>query len=577
MDGPDKPKADINWTDGVLRSTRFNDVYFSLEGGLAESRTVFLQGCGLPERWAEQSHFTVAELGLGTGLNMLATLGLWREIRPEDARLSLFSIEGFPLSPEDAAQALSAFPEVSDLAEPLLAQWPKTAGWHRIRWPELNATLDLAVGGAEAMLVEWQGKADAWFLDGFAPSQNPAMWTPELMALVATRSAPGARAATYTVAGSVRRGLQAAGFALERQPGFGRKRERLEAQLPGTKTAKPLPKVAIIGAGIAASSLARAFREAGVEPTLYADGKGASHNLAALISPRLPSEKGANLHLQAFRDAVQLVEETAPDAIIRRGMLRFARNPREERNLQNTAEERPDLFRFLTQEQASEMLGETSPGPALAIDTALVVEPANLHTAWAPKATPAHISEVRKTKDGWALLSGEDTIAEADVVVIAAGLGSIGLASLPMAPVRGQLTTADLPLEGATASDGHYLIPTRTGLLFGATHHRGDSSDNQRPEDTAHNLEKLARLRPGLARQLEDHPLKAEAGVRALPPGALPYAGKLDDGLFLLTGFGGRGFALAPLLATHVVAEALGHPSPLPASSTALLDPKRPR
>ncbi|MEI9965392.1 MAG: hypothetical protein WDM92_12630 [Caulobacteraceae bacterium] len=60
--------ADLDWSpDGAPRSRRFDDVYFSRADGLAESRAVFLAGCGLPEAWAGRDRFTVGELGFGTG------------------------------------------------------------------------------------------------------------------------------------------------------------------------------------------------------------------------------------------------------------------------------------------------------------------------------------------------------------------------------------------------------------------------------------------------------------------------------------------------------------------------------
>jgi tRNA U34 5-methylaminomethyl-2-thiouridine-forming methyltransferase MnmC len=44
------------------------------------------------------------------------------------------------------------------------------------------------------------------------------------MAKVAARTAPGGSFATYSAAGFVRRALQDVGFAVDRVPGFGRKR-----------------------------------------------------------------------------------------------------------------------------------------------------------------------------------------------------------------------------------------------------------------------------------------------------------------------------------------------------------------
>ena len=50
------------------------------------------------------------------------------------------------------------------------------------------------------------------------------------MAEVARHTAPGGTAATYTAAGHVRRALEAAGFAVTRAPGFGRKRHMTIAE-----------------------------------------------------------------------------------------------------------------------------------------------------------------------------------------------------------------------------------------------------------------------------------------------------------------------------------------------------------
>ncbi|MBW8302517.1 MAG: tRNA (5-methylaminomethyl-2-thiouridine)(34)-methyltransferase MnmD, partial [Brevundimonas sp.] len=258
------------WTeDGAPRSGRFGDIYFSREDGLAETRAVFLAGCGLPEAWRGRRRFTVAELGFGTGLNIAALLDLWRREGPPEGRLHIFSIEGFPLERDEAARALSAWPELADAAGALLDAWPApTPGFHRMDLAGFNATLDLAVGDAVGALAQWSGRADAWFLDGFAPATNPEMWSDPVLDGVAARSAPGARVATFTVAGAVPRGLSERGFVVEKRPGHGRKRERLEARLPGPPPTDRAPSVAIVGAGIAGAALARAFAPIGAACTV---------------------------------------------------------------------------------------------------------------------------------------------------------------------------------------------------------------------------------------------------------------------------------------------------------------------
>ncbi len=216
-------QAELEWRDGVPVSTRFADPYYSLDDGLAETRHVFLAGNDLPGRLRPGFH--VAELGIGTGLNLLALLALVRETGQGPVRYTGF--EAFPLSANDMRAALAAFPEVSDEAEALVAAWEDGGPF---RTPEVEATFVL--GDARQTLPRWPHSADAWFLDGFAPARNPELWEPALLAEVARHTAPGGTAATYSAAGEVRRSLAAAGFIVERRPGHGRKRHMTAARLP---------------------------------------------------------------------------------------------------------------------------------------------------------------------------------------------------------------------------------------------------------------------------------------------------------------------------------------------------------
>jgi tRNA U34 5-methylaminomethyl-2-thiouridine-forming methyltransferase MnmC len=166
----------------------------------------------------------MAELGIGTGLNLLALIALVREAGQGPIRYTGF--EAFPLSASDMRAALTAFPEVADDVEALVAAW-ETGG--PFRTPELEATF--IFGDARETLPRWPGKADAWFLDGFAPARNPELWEPALLAEVARHTAPGGTAATYSAAGEVRRSLATVGFEVERRPGHGRKRHMTVARL----------------------------------------------------------------------------------------------------------------------------------------------------------------------------------------------------------------------------------------------------------------------------------------------------------------------------------------------------------
>lgn len=204
----------LDWRDGVIPvSRRFDDPYFSLNDGLAETGHVFLTGNNLPARLCPG--FQVAELGFGTGLNLLA-LHLCNPGHP----IHFTSFEAFPLDSADIARALDHFPQARAVADPFLAAWAK--GERRFEIGSITA--EIIVGDARETLPQWQGRADAWFLDGFSPAKNPELWSPDLMAGVARHTAPGGTFATYTAAGHVRRALADAGFSVDRRPGHGRKR-----------------------------------------------------------------------------------------------------------------------------------------------------------------------------------------------------------------------------------------------------------------------------------------------------------------------------------------------------------------
>lgn len=214
MSLPDQSQAALEWRDDAIPvSTRFDDPYFSLANGLDETRHVFLAGNDLPARL--RPGFQIAELGFGTGLNLLATL-----IACGDTPIRYTSFEAYPMSAAEIARALAAFPEAEAVAAPFLEAWAR--GDRQFQLGPID--VDIVIGDARETLPAWDGCADAWYLDGFSPAKNPELWGPDLMAAVGAHTAPGGTFATYTAAGFVRRNLAAAGFAVTRAPGHGHKR-----------------------------------------------------------------------------------------------------------------------------------------------------------------------------------------------------------------------------------------------------------------------------------------------------------------------------------------------------------------
>lgn len=206
----DRTEPDLEWRGGIPVSAQFDDPYYSLGGGLEETRHVFLAGNALPGRL--RAGFQVAELGFGTGLNCLALAQL------ATTPVMMTSFEAFPMSASQMRQAHAAFPELAALSAQLCA------GWGQDVIEVGTVQLQVIAGDARETLPGWTGLADAWFLDGFSPARNPELWGDDLLSQVFAHTAPEGRFATYTAAGHVRRALAAAGFTVERRPGYGRKR-----------------------------------------------------------------------------------------------------------------------------------------------------------------------------------------------------------------------------------------------------------------------------------------------------------------------------------------------------------------
>ncbi len=634
------PSADITWrADGSPQSTRFEDIYFSSEDGLAETAHVFLQGNHLPDAWANRAHFTIGELGFGTGLNFLATWARWQETRSPDQHLNFVSVEGFPLSAEQLSQALEKWPSLAPLAAELLARYPAPhVGTHLLHLPD-NVSLTLCEDGAFPALSQLEAQVDAWFLDGFSPASNPDMWSEAVLSEVARLSRAGTTFATFTAAGAVRRGLAAQGFDVQKVKGFGRKREMLVGRMTATPTrveTKPWyrlpptsnPKSAlVVGAGIAGAATAHALKRKGMSVRVVDGdgvGAGASGNPAALFMPRFsvnPTPED-DFHIAAYLYAereMQNLQQTASTPFFDpRGVLQFARTTAEAARFEKIAARAPlpeGHLDFIPADGLREVAGFETGFPAFLFPRAGVVDPAGLlaHLTQEIDVDPVTAGSLSNQEERWHV--NDPTANAADILVLANGPGLSTFPEtswLPLEPVLGQITNlaaGTLPQQSHALVAGPYLISHGDGsALTGATYELG-REDQSALTPTAighqHNLQDLAETFPAFAQALAGLALDELSGrvsFRAQVPDRVPFAGPapiegsyltayerlrhgdrfaayppapVHPGLFLLGGLGARGFTTGLLLGELLAAQVTGAPLPLPRDLAEAVHPAR--
>lgn len=548
----------------------FDDGYFSRAGGVSESQQVFLQGNDLSARWQQCANlrpFVIAEIGFGTGLNFLLTAQTFLQQAKAGQRLHFLSIEAFPLTPQDLAKALNltSLTNLSSLAAALQAQYPPPIpGCHRLLFADGRVILDLWLGDLVKVLPHWlddpDGVIDAWYLDGFAPSKNPRMWQAELYQQMARLSRDGATFSTFTAAGQVRRDLQAAGFVVQKRPGFGTKREHLCGYLspqvvrprfstpPWLRRPKhPLtPSTAlIIGAGLAGTATALSLARRGWRCTLIDQAPqlaaGASGNRQGIIYPHLSSawrDPASQFFLHAWLYAQRHL------ALLQTAGFKFAQAAcgvllsHDLANLQKIWQNQP----------LSEDMAHWSANQGLRFPTAGWLSPPELCQAqWQAACALGEqqlqlncaITRIQRAQGTWSAYQGQAKIANGELLILANAYGAQRL--LPNVPlmlqtVRGQVTHLpatpnSLKLNTVLCAQG-YVTPAWQGLhCVGATYDRQHLELQQVETDNQLNLKQLNADFPAVAAALDIHNarLTARSSLRCASRDHLPLLGNLPN------------------------------------------------
>lgn len=586
---PDPNPAPCFDERGRLIAPRFDDVYFSADDGLAETRHVFLEGNRLAARLAALrpgQTFTIGETGFGTGLNFLAAWQAFDQAAPADTRLHFLSVERWPLPTALMRQALSPWPQLQPLAEQLLAQWgPLWPGINRFRFEGGRVRLTVLMGEAAEVLSRAEAGVDAWFLDGFSPAKNPAMWSEAVFEQVARLSGPGATLATYTAAGFVRRGLARVGFTVEKAGGFGTKREMVVGRLEsatGASAAGPSwgHEVIVIGAGVAGAFAARALAEAGctvrvIERQQLVNGELPSLSpRIAVVQPKISdSEDPAGAWIREGFGMVQRIlrsglAEDARVAWSACGTFHAAIDERRERRLSKFVQQFGEAghVRWVDAERTEHEVGIALPAGGVLIESAGILRPAGLVAALLDHTRIAvidgqFVESIDKHSDRWTARLANGESHRADHLVIANALDAQRFAptqKLDLRPIRGQATliSAVGPLAWLKRAlfYGGYLTPALNDRqMLGASFVPGDTDLAWRDEEHQRVCDQLSKLLPAEAAALQrlDQPA-GWVGQRVATPTHRPYAQEIEPGLWVTLGHGSYGIASAAQAADQI-------------------------
>lgn len=565
--------GDLSFTDdGTPYAPAYGDVYHAQAGAWAQAQHVFLLGNDLPRRWAKRARFVILETGFGLGNNFLATWAAWRTDPKRCERLIFLSVEKHPLSHHDLRQALANTPS-PELTQALLEHWPPlTPGLHLLTFDEGQVQLMLALGDAQRWLSQWVAEVDAFFLDGFAPSVNPDMWDAHLLKRLGRLAAPEATAATWSIARSVRDGLTAAGFTIERRCGFAGKRDMLVARYAphyrpsappaGLRTPLGPRHAVIIGAGLAGCAAARALGLQGWDCLVLGQdaqcADGASGNAAGLFHGTFQVDDGphARWHragaLHMSRWARPLIREGRLSGCVD-GLLRLddSLSDAEAQSQWVKMGLPPTYLQWWPQAQAQARWGVAVPCGGWFLPDAGWLSPAEVCRLWLAQSRAAFVANVTVSAiqalptGAWSVTATDGRTWHSPVVVVAAAQTSAALLQSPLgqpdlswlSAVRGQTTLLPhtaLPPQAARpplpmAGAGYALTMPDGAVLCGATSQRDDIDPTVREADHCHNLQQYVRI-TGTSFAPADvdlHLLTGRTGWRALTRDRLPAIGPL--------------------------------------------------
>jgi len=619
-------------------SAQFSDIYHSADSAAGQARHVFLRGNDLPARWAGARVFAIVETGFGIGLNFLATWQAWRDDPRRCARLHFVSIERWPFAQVDLATLHARYPEFAALSSQLLAAWPPLVpGMHRLHFDDEKVTLTLVFDEAIEAARGLSVAADAFYLDGFAPDRNPAMWSAPLLKMLARLAAPGATVATYSAAGAVRDALVAAGFVVEKRSGFGRKRDMLAGRYaPRWPVRRRVPPswperhAIVVGAGVSGAALASRLAVRGWRIDLVESGSapsGAASGLrAGVFQPHVSRDDNLLSRftragfLYALRAWTGALDAAATPPWQPCGVLQLADGVENETRVADTAVALAHPVEYashVTRAEAAALAGRATaiggwwfPMAGFVCPAAIVaVQLAHAARQAGPAPTvhlDRHVARLQRDGDRWSARDAAGAaIAAAPVVVLANACDAARLVDLggdPLRRIRGQQTYLSAPPFAAprvvVGGDG-YVLPAVDGVaVTGATYDLDSADPGPSAASHAVNLARAEHMLPGSTAGVDAATLEGGVGFRCVATDRLPMVGAIVDigraradqmalagahladlprirGLYGAFAFASRGLSWSALAAEALASELDAEPAPLSHALLDAIDPGR--
>ncbi len=556
----------IEFKDGLTPySPVFQDVYYTHVTGIEESNYVYIEGSGFAEALKNrpyQKEFTVGEIGFGVGLNFLLTARHFLENSEPDQKLTYVTVEKFPVLIEDLKTLYQNTTQLGELPQELIQQYPVLVpGIHTLSFEKGRIKLLLMLGEAKEMFTNLSltqnQRIEFWYWDGFAPNRNPEAFQDSLFRELLSLSAPGARATSFTSAGWVRRGLQSVGYTIHKRPGFGFKRECIQVEFPETpkqetikkpwfsaeklKKAKAGDHIAVIGAGLSGTAIARALAERGCNILLLDQEQIAAHasgNSYGMFNTQLskkpnPISRFSQLSLTHFIRELDSLSIPKKKGILR---LDAIREPHDFTTAMETSEFPESFFQNQIEGMFFPECGVLNPGK-------LCEARANHPLIRFKKTT---VSKVIRDQNKIRLVDNSgSSIGDFDHVVYATGASLVLdrtlrdplLESIPLRAIRGQVIhvrpTPESKKIGHCLVDSGYISPVAPEIsgtethCIGATYQAKEILSNQEEIDTETLLQEARDRHSAFQALVSEDVQFIRIGYRLSTPDKLPLIGPL--------------------------------------------------